>query len=58
MLPEINYWAVLLATLSSMIVGSVWYTPKVVGTYRMKKSGVTNHRRVAARVERTARNRA
>ncbi|WP_345440846.1 DUF1761 domain-containing protein [Microbacterium gilvum] len=32
MVPEINYWAVVLATLSSMVVGSVWYTPKVFGT--------------------------
>ncbi|GAB3598176.1 DUF1761 domain-containing protein [Microbacterium tumbae] len=31
MVPEINYWAVLLATLSSMVVGSVWYAPKVFG---------------------------
>jgi protein-S-isoprenylcysteine O-methyltransferase Ste14 len=30
--PEINYWAVVLAMLSSMIVGSIWYTPKVFGT--------------------------
>src|SRR5690606_23609258 len=27
--PAINYFAVILATLSSMIVGSIWYTPKV-----------------------------
>ena len=32
MVPEINYWAVLIATASSMVVGSVWYTPKVFGT--------------------------
>ncbi len=39
--PAINYIAVVLATLSSMIVGSIWYTPKVFGNYWMKKSGVT-----------------
>ena len=39
--PEINYIAVVLATLSSMIVGSVWYTPKVFGNYWMKKAGIT-----------------
>ncbi len=38
--PEINYVAVVLATLSSMIVGAVWYTPKVFGTYWMKQSGI------------------
>jgi hypothetical protein len=41
MVPEINYWAVLLATLSSMIVGSVWYTQKVFGTYWMKAANIT-----------------
>lgn len=39
--PEINYLAVVLATLSSMIVGSIWYTPKVFGNYWMKKAGIT-----------------
>lgn len=28
---QVNMWAVLLATLSTMVVGSVWYTPKVFG---------------------------
>jgi hypothetical protein len=39
--PEINYIAVVLATLSSMVVGSIWYTPKVFGNYWMKKANVT-----------------
>ncbi|GGE95542.1 DUF1761 domain-containing protein [Mycetocola zhadangensis] len=41
MIPDINYWAVLLATLSSMVVGSIWYTPKVFGNYWMKAANVT-----------------
>jgi hypothetical protein len=41
MVPEINYWAVILATLSSMIVGSIWYTPRVFGNYWMRTAGVT-----------------
>ncbi|GHD43538.1 DUF1761 domain-containing protein [Mycetocola manganoxydans] len=41
MIPEINYWAVLLATLSSMVVGSIWYTPKVFGNYWMKQANIT-----------------
>ncbi|MGV8883031.1 MAG: DUF1761 domain-containing protein [Rhodoglobus sp.] len=41
MAPEINYIAVILATLSSMIVGSIWYTPKVFGNYWMKQAGIT-----------------
>lgn len=40
MVPEINYWAVLLATASSMIVGSVWYAPKVFGTRWSRLAGV------------------
>ena len=39
--PEINYIAVILATLSSMIIGSIWYTPKVFGNYWMKKANIT-----------------
>jgi len=41
MTPDINYWAVILATLSSMVVGSIWYTPRVFGNYWMKTAGVT-----------------
>jgi hypothetical protein len=29
MVPEINYIAVILATLSSMLVGTIWYSPRV-----------------------------
>lgn len=40
MIPEINYWAVLLAMISTMIVGSIWYTPKVFGTRWAKLANV------------------
>ena len=40
MVPEINYWAVLLATASSMIVGSIWYAPKVFGPRWSKLANV------------------
>jgi len=39
--PAINYLAVVLATLSSMVVGTIWYTPKVFGNYWMTQAGVT-----------------
>lgn len=39
--PSINYLAVILATISTMVIGSIWYTPKVFGTYWMKLSGQT-----------------
>ncbi|MGV8857528.1 DUF1761 domain-containing protein [Rhodoglobus sp.] len=41
MAPEINYIAVVLATLSSMLVGTVWYSPRVFGNYWMKAAGIT-----------------
>ncbi|TFC73520.1 DUF1761 domain-containing protein [Cryobacterium sp. TMS1-20-1] len=41
MVPEINIWAVLLATASSMVVGSIWYTHAVFGRYWMKAVGHT-----------------
>ncbi|MFF8816772.1 MULTISPECIES: DUF1761 domain-containing protein [Leucobacter] len=41
MIPEINYWAVLVATASTMVVGSIWYTPKVFGTLWMRLANVT-----------------
>ena len=50
MVPEINYWAVLLATLSSMVVGSIWYTPKVFGTRWAKLAKVDMNRPGASAV--------
>lgn len=44
MVPEINYWAVLVATASSMVVGSIWYAPKVFGTRWSKLAGVDMNR--------------
>lgn len=37
---QVNWLAVILATLSSMVVGSVWYTPKVFGTLWMRLAKV------------------
>ena len=39
MVPEINIWAVLLATASSMAVGSIWYSRRVFGEYWMRAVG-------------------
>jgi len=39
MVPEINIWAVLLATVSSMVVGSIWYSRRVFGGYWMRMAG-------------------
>lgn len=37
---DINFWGVLLAAVSSMVVGSVWYMPAVFGKTWMKLTGV------------------
>ena len=50
MIPEINFWAVLLATASSMVVGSIWYTPKVFGTRWAKLAHVDMDRPGASAV--------
>lgn len=38
-IPEINYWAVIVATLSTMVVGALYYHPKLMGTRWMKAVG-------------------
>jgi len=37
---DVNYLAVFLAAVSSMVIGSIWYLPKVFGTYWMKLAKV------------------
>lgn len=38
--PDINIWAVLLATASAMVVGSLWYSRRVFGAYWMRAARV------------------
>ena len=33
---EINFLAILVASLSTMVIGAIWYNPKVFGTIWMK----------------------
>ena len=33
MIPDINIWAVLLATASTLVVGSLWYSKRAFGTH-------------------------
>lgn len=42
MVPEINWLAVLLAAVSSMVVGAIWYAKPVFGKTWMKLSGITD----------------
>lgn len=41
---EINFFSLLLAALSTLVVGFVWYHPKVFGTIWMKESGTTQEK--------------
>jgi len=38
---DINFLALLLAAASTLVVGFIWYNPKVFGTIWMKESGMT-----------------
>lgn len=40
MAPEINWLAVAVATLATMVVGSVWYMPKAFGNWWMKAARI------------------
>ncbi len=41
---EINFLALLVAALSTLVVGFIWYNPKVFGTIWMKESGMTEEK--------------
>ena len=41
---EINFLAVLVAALSSFVVGFVWYNPKIFGTIWMNETGMTEEK--------------
>ncbi len=41
---EMNVYALLAAALSTLVVGFVWYNPKVFGTIWMRESGMTEEK--------------
>lgn len=41
---EVNFLALLVAALSTLVVGFIWYNPKVFGTIWMKESGMTDEK--------------
>lgn len=41
---EINFLALFVAALSTLVIGFVWYHPKVFGTIWMKESGLTEEK--------------
>ncbi len=43
-MPQINYLAVLVAALSSFVIGFLWYAPFSFGTVWMKEVGLTEEK--------------
>ncbi|WP_140484905.1 DUF1761 domain-containing protein [Flavobacterium sp. GSA192] len=41
---EINFLALFVAALSTLVIGFIWYSPKVFGTIWMKESGLTEEK--------------
>lgn len=41
---ELNYLAIVVAAIVPLIIGAVWYNPKVLGTAWMKASGMTEEK--------------
>jgi len=41
---NVNFLALLLAAMSSLVVGFIWYNPKVFGNIWMKESGMTEEK--------------
>ena len=41
---EINFLALFVAALSTLVIGFIWYNPKVFGTIWMKESGLTEEK--------------
>lgn len=41
---EINFLALLVAAVSTLVVGFIWYNPKVFGTIWMRESGMTEEK--------------
>ncbi|WP_353827112.1 DUF1761 domain-containing protein [Agromyces sp. SYSU T0242] len=37
---DVNWWAVLVATVAALVIGSFWYTPRVFGNYWMRVARV------------------
>jgi hypothetical protein len=38
---DLNYWAILVAALSTFLIGGLWYSPAVFGKAWMKENGFT-----------------
>lgn len=41
---EVNFFALIVAALSTLVVGFIWYNPKVFGTIWMRETGMTQEK--------------
>jgi hypothetical protein len=53
MLESMNVWAVLVAGLTSMVLGAVWYSPVLFARAWMRESGMTDEKAKAANPAKT-----
>jgi hypothetical protein len=40
-MPALNYWAILVAALSTFLIGGLWYSPALFGNVWMRENGFT-----------------
>ncbi len=40
-LTHVNFWAVIIAAIANLIIGSFWYSPFILGNHWMKERGYT-----------------
>jgi len=50
---EINFLALIAAALSTLVIGFIWYNPKVFGTIWMRESGMTEEKAKGANMFKT-----
>lgn len=50
---EMNFLAIIAAALSTLMVGFIWYNPKVFGTIWMRESGMTEEKAKTANMVKT-----
>ncbi len=43
-MPEMNYWAILAAAVSSFVIGAIWYAPPIFGKAWQREAGLSEEK--------------